>query len=113
MAKTTEVAQTLAETEILRQLPVSAQATTSRVVVNNPLVRVVYFAFDAGELLTEHSSPRAVVVTMLAGSVRFTTAGIESRLLPGDLVYLAPGEKHSLVAEEPSHLSLVMIDTPA
>ena len=44
-------------------LPVSEEATTSRVVVNNDILRTVVFTFDAGQVLTEHSSPRAVVVT--------------------------------------------------
>ena len=33
-------------TGILADLPVTAKATTSRVVVNNPLMRVGYFSFD-------------------------------------------------------------------
>ena len=54
------------------QLPVPADATTSRVVVSNPLLRVVAFAMDAGQELTEHASSRAVVVQMVEGSVEFT-----------------------------------------
>ena len=98
---------------LLAALPVQAEATTSRVVVNNPLLRVVYFAFDTGELLTEHSSPRAVVVQLLTGAVRFTVEDVEHAMSPGDVLYLAPGARHSLVADAPSHLSLVMVDLGA
>ena len=98
---------------LVAALPVGAEATTSRVVVNNPLVRVVYFAFDTGELLTDHSSPRAVVVQLLDGAVRFRLDGEEHAMAPGDLIYLAPGAVHSLVADAPSHLSLVMVDPDA
>lgn len=94
---------------ILDALPVGTEATTSRVVLNNPLLRVVYFAFDTGELLTDHSSPRAVVVQLLDGAVRFSLGGEEHAMRPGDLVYVAPGQVHSLVADAPSHLSLVMV----
>ena len=38
-------------------LPTSEEATTSRVVVNNDILRTVVFTFDAGQVLTEHSSP--------------------------------------------------------
>lgn len=96
---------------LLEALPVTPESTTSRVVLNNPLLRVVYFAFDTGELLTEHSSPRAVVVQLLDGAIRFTYQGKEVAMGPGDVVYLAPGVQHSLVADAPSHLSLVMVDT--
>ena len=34
-------------------------------------------------------------------------------MVPGDVIYLAPGEQHALVADAPSHLSLVMVDVDA
>lgn len=108
--KTTEVSTSSAHAGLLEALPVTAESTTSRVVVNNALLRVVYFAFDTGELLTEHSSPRAVVVTLLDGAIRFTVDGVETAMAPGDVIYLAPGARHALVADAPSRMSLVMVD---
>lgn len=96
---------------LLTGVPITKESTVSRVVVNNDLLRVVYFAFDAGEMLTDHSSPRAVVVTVLAGETDFTVGEEVSRLGPGDLVYLAPGQRHALTAVTPCQLSLVMVDT--
>lgn len=110
MSRSTDLATSLAVTDLLDAVPVTPSSTTSRVVVDNPALRVVVFAFDEGELLTEHSSPRAVVVQLLDGSVRFTVGDEEHLMAPGDVVYLAPGERHALVAEAPSHLSLVMVD---
>ncbi len=113
MAQRTDLTTSLAVTGLLSKLPVTESSTTSRVVVDNPAVRVVVFAFDAGELLTEHTSPRAVVVQLLDGALRFTVAGVEHPMEPGDVAYLAPGEPHSLVADAPSRLSLVMVDVAA
>lgn len=110
MARSTELMTSLAFTDMVAAIPVTESSTTSRVVVNNPALRVVVFAFDAGELLTEHSTPRAVVVHLLDGAIRFTVGDEEHHLVAGDVVYLAPGERHALVAEVPSHLSLVMVD---
>jgi len=31
-------------------------------------------------------------------------------MVAGDVIYLAPGERHSLIADAPSRLSLVMVD---
>lgn len=107
---TTELATSLAYSDLLGNIPVTPSSTTSRVVVNNPALRVVVFAFDEGELLTEHSSPRAVVVQLLDGAIRFTVGDTEHHMVPGDVIYLAPGERHALVADAPSHLSLVMVD---
>ena len=108
--KTTTIEESSAHTGLLDALPVTAESITSRVVVNNPLMRVVYFAFDTGEQLTDHSSPRAVIVQLLDGAIRFTYDGVEVAMVPGDAIYLAPGVRHALVADEPSHLSLVMVD---
>ncbi|GAA4400968.1 hypothetical protein GCM10023168_10110 [Fodinibacter luteus] len=110
MARPTELSTSLAFTGLLESLPVTSSSTTSRVVVNNPALRVVVFAFDEGELLTEHSSPRAVVVHLLDGAIRFTVGDDEHTMAPGDVLYLAPGERHALVADAPSRLSLVMVD---
>ena len=57
-------------------LPTSEEATTSRVVVNNDILRTVVFTFDAGQVLTEHSSPRAVVVTLL--EARWTSPSVSA-----------------------------------
>ncbi|MGJ3509525.1 cupin domain-containing protein [Enemella sp. A6] len=114
MAKqSTPLDRTVAQLKVLADLPVTKESITSRVLVNNPLLRVVTFAFDTGEQLTEHASPRAVVVQLLTGAIRFTAAGEEHAMVAGDLLYLAPGERHALIADEPSHMMLVMVDPDA
>lgn len=90
-------------------LPVTDAATTSRVVVANDIVRVVAFAFDTGEELTEHTSTMPVVVQVVRGSLRFGVDGADHELTAGDVVYLAPNAPHSLEAREPSIVSLVMV----
>lgn len=96
-------------TGLAEALPVTDAATTSRSLVDNERVRVVAFAFDTGEELTEHTAAMPVVVQVSAGSLRFEVAGEEHVLAPGDCVYLAAREPHSLEALEPSLMSLVMI----
>ena len=73
-------------------LPISEEATTSRVVVNNEILRTVVFTFDAGQVLTEHSSPRAVIVTLLEGEMDFSIGERTERMGAGDVIYLAPGD---------------------
>jgi quercetin dioxygenase-like cupin family protein len=51
--------QSVTVSELIANLPIGAEATTSRVVVDTPAIRVVMFAMDAGQELTDHSSPRA------------------------------------------------------
>ena len=86
-------------TGVAAEVPVVKESTTSRVIHNNPLLRVVEFTFDEGEMLTEHTSPRAVVVQLLEGRMSFTVGDDEVTLAPADVVYLAPNERHALVAQ--------------
>ena len=109
----TERDQSVVHTGVLADLPVTREATTSRVLVNNPLLRVVDFAFDEGQLLTEHSSPRAVVVTLLSGTMDFDLGSETHHLTPGDVLYMAPGAVHALRATSPCHMQLVMVDVDA
>ena len=93
-------------------LPISVQATTSRTVVSNDAVRVVAFAMDAGQELTDHSAPRPVVVQVLQGSLTFGLAGVAHQLVAGDVVYLAPSERHSLLATSACRFVLFMAMAP-
>ena len=92
---TTPVAESAFLTGVFDKLPILEAATTSRVVVNNAVLRHVVFSFDAGQVLTEHASPRAVVVQMLSGKMRFRVGEATHDLAGGDVVYLAPGGMRS------------------
>jgi quercetin dioxygenase-like cupin family protein len=108
----TAVEESVVVADLATAMPVTESATTSRVVIANDVVRVVVFAFDAGEELTEHTSTMPVVVQVLRGALRFGVSGADHELTAGDVVYLAPDELYSLVALEPSHVSLVMVRRP-
>jgi quercetin dioxygenase-like cupin family protein len=110
---TTEVSQTLVMADLTEQIPMAQEATTSRVVVNNALLRMVAFAMDTGQELTDHASPRAVTVHVTDGELSFTVQGQQHHLTPGDVVYLAPGERHALVALSPCRFLLVLVDVAA
>ena len=110
MAKQTPISESSAHVDLNDALPVVAESTTSRVLVTNEVMRIVQFTFDAGEMLTEHTSPRAVAVQVVSGRMRFTVDGTEHAVGDGDVIYLAPGAPHSLVAETACRMTLVMVD---
>ena len=113
MPKISPLNESAATLQVLTDLPVTKDATTSRVLHNNPLMRIVTFAFDAGQVLTEHTSPRAVACTVLSGTLRFTVEDTPYDMSAGDVLYLAPGDRHAVEATSPCHLQLVMVDTEA
>jgi quercetin dioxygenase-like cupin family protein len=113
MAKPPPVSESSAHLDLVDALPVVAESTTSRVLVTNDVMRIVQFTFDAGELLTEHTSPRAVAVQLVSGRMRFTVDGVEHLMGEGDVIYLAPGASHALVAETACRMTLVMVELPS
>ena len=72
-------------------LPISEEATTSRVVVNNDILRTVIFTF-------------------LEGEMDFSIGERTERMGAGDVIYLAPGDRHALTAVTPCRMQLVMVD---
>lgn len=107
---TSQITDASAHTDLLAELPITKEATTSRVLINNPLLRYVLFAFDTNQQLTEHSSPRAVVVNLLSGTMDFTLEGTVHHMVAGDVLYLPPHAPHALVATAPCHMALTMVD---
>ena len=107
---TTPVNESLFRLGLNDALPISEEATTSRVVVNNDVLRTVVFAFDAGQVLTEHASTKAVVVTLLQGEMDFSIGERNERMKAGDVIYLAPNDRHALTAVTPCRMELVMVD---
>ncbi len=99
--------------DVLPNTVYAGKSIVSKVPIDNDLFQLTYLAIAAGEALTEHTSPRAVVVTLLSGAVDFTVEGVVSHMHAGDSVYLAPGAPHALSAHENSCVQLVMINTPA
>ena len=75
----TPVSESLFKLGLNQALPVSEQATTSRTVLNNDLLRVVAFTLDAGQVLTEHTSTKAVVVILLEGEMDFSIGARTTR----------------------------------
>lgn len=89
------------------------EATVSRTVFAGDGVRVVLFAFDAGQVLTEHTAAMPVLLQALDGRLRIGGDGKEAELLPGGLIHLDTRVPHTVVAIEPSRLLLTMLDSRA
>jgi quercetin dioxygenase-like cupin family protein len=83
--------------------------TLSRVAANEGSVRVVVFAFDQGQELTEHTASVPVIIQVLTGSLTVTVGGESHRMTPSSWMYLDPREPHSVFAEEPSRMLLTMV----
>lgn len=92
---------------------VQPEATVSRTVLSADGARIVLFAFDTGQVLTEHTAAMPALLTLLDGHLRVTGDGTTVDLVPGGIVHLDIRVPHTVLAVEPSRLVLIMLDNRA
>ena len=85
------------------------QGIASRVLAKTGGGSVTLFAFDAGQGLTEHTSPFEALVMVLEGSLALTIAGAPVRATPGTIVRMPANVPHALEAPEAARMLLVML----
>lgn len=95
--------------DLSSEVDVPLSGTLSRVLHQDDRLRLVLFAFDAGQELTEHRSGSAAVVQVVSGRLKFSASGEKSDLKPGAWLYMAPGEEHALEAVEPTLMLLTLL----
>jgi quercetin dioxygenase-like cupin family protein len=83
--------------------------TLSRVLHDDDRLRLVLFAFDAGQELTEHTASVPAVLQVVSGRLRVSAGGDTFEMGPEDWLLLDAGEPHSLLALEPARLLLTML----
>ncbi len=84
-------------------------AIVSRIVVKRDAGNVTRFAFDAGQELTEHTSPFDALVHVVEGEAEIRIAGTPSRLRAGDLIIMPAHRPHAVKAVARFKMLLTMI----
>jgi len=86
----------------------------SRVLAKASGGSLTLFAFDAGEGLTEHTTPFDALVLVLEGALTLTIGGTPVLAEPGTIVRMPAAVPHAVQAEQPARMLLVMLrDQPA
>jgi len=98
---------------LIPDLPARAEVpengTLSRVLHADDRVRLVLFAFDAGQELTEHTASVPALLQVVSGRFRVTAGGDSFEMGPEGWLRLDANEPHSVLALEPSQLLLTML----
>ena len=81
----------------------------SRLLAKAPGGNLTLFAFDAGQGLTEHTSPFDAVVLVTEGALTITVGGATLDATPGTVVRLPANVPHALEAAAPARMLLVML----
>jgi len=81
----------------------------SREILKQPSGRVSVFAFDAGEGLSEHTSPFDALVQVLEGEVEVMISGRPHRVKTSELILMPANQPHALKAITRFKMLLTML----
>ncbi len=84
-------------------------AVVSRTIANKKTGTLTFFAFDAGQGLSEHTAPFDALVQILEGEAEITISGKSYRLKQGELITMPANEPHTLKATTRFKMLLTMI----
>jgi quercetin dioxygenase-like cupin family protein len=101
---------------VIRDLTAEAEipddGTLSRVLFRDERLRLVLFAFDADQELTEHTASVAAVAQVVSGRFRLTLGSEEVEVDRDAWVHMPANLPHSVKALEPGRLLLTMLQGP-
>lgn len=81
----------------------------SRVLARTAGGNLTLFAFDAGQGLTEHTSPYEALVMALEGTLTLTIGGKPVNATPGVIVRMPANVPHAVEAPEAARMLLIML----
>jgi len=87
----------------------SSHGIVSKQVVKTQGGNVTLFSFDAGEGLSEHTSPFNALVQVIEGSAEITIGGNKFMLGEGDSIIMPSSVPHSVHALEKFKMILTMV----
>jgi len=95
--------------DIAAEVEIPTDGTLSRVLYKDEQIRVVVFAFDAGQELTDHTAAVPAIVQVVSGSIRLDLSGDPVELGPGSWVRMPAHLSHAVLAIEPSIMLLTLL----
>jgi quercetin dioxygenase-like cupin family protein len=81
----------------------------SRVILKREKGNITVFAFDEGQMLSEHTSPFDALVQVIEGEAEVTVAGKPIALRSGDIVLLPADKPHAVKATTRFKMLLTMV----
>jgi quercetin dioxygenase-like cupin family protein len=99
-------AQTLALHALIHP---TEQGIASRVLASTTGGNLTLFALDAGQGLTEHTSPFDAFVMVLEGALVLSIGGQPVHATPGTIVRMPAGIPHAVEAPQATRMLLIML----
>lgn len=98
---------------LLELITVVEAGTVSKTLLNEPAFKLVLFAMDAGQEMSEHRAPYLALIQVLDGRLRMQVAGRSHSLGPASWLLLPPDAPHDAMAETPTRFLLTLVRNAA
>jgi len=85
------------------------QSVVSKTLLDKKTGTLTLFAFDAGQGLSEHTSPYDATIFVVEGEAKIKIGGKPVKVKTGSLVIMPAGIPHSVRAEKRFKMLLIMI----
>lgn len=89
------------------------QGIASRILAKTDGGHLTLFALDAGQRLTEHTSPFDALVVVIEGSMTLTIGGKPVQAPAGTITRMPASVPHAVDADERTRMLLVMLRDPS
>lgn len=109
MAKAMFDAATVQHANLLDAAPIVPGAIVSKTLVNTAGCKMIVFAMDAGQSISEHHAPFVATVHVLDGRLEFGVAGQKLTMAAHDWLVMPFDMKHDLLAVEPTRFLLTLL----
>jgi quercetin dioxygenase-like cupin family protein len=95
--------------DLAKSVDIPAQGITSKTLFNDDRLKVVLFAFAAGEELSEHTGSTAATIHILSGQAKIGLGDQRREAGPGTWVHMEPRLPHSILADSPTTMLLMLL----
>lgn len=109
MSKAMFDAATVATANLLAAVPIVSDSIVSKPLVNTAGCKMIVFAMDAGQSISEHHAPYVATVHVLDGRLEFGVAGKKHTMTANDWLVMPFDAKHDLLALAPTRFLLTLL----
>ena len=95
--------------DLASEVEVPEGGILSRTVYNDDSLKVILFAFDTGQELSEHTASMPAILHLLSGEADLTLGDQTAAAHAGTWLRMAPNLPHSVVAKSPLVFVLLLL----
>src|SRR5690349_13416000 len=93
----------------VRPLAAALATTKTHTLLKTDETEIIRLIMNAGKVLADHKAPGDITIHCLEGKMTLTALGKSQELTAGQLVYLPPGEPHSVHCIDDASFLLTII----